>query len=128
MTRFLSIGLTAISICGCVAQPVPVSANSNWTRVSGKQASCVSFAPRHREAVESNVLLTPSFQDLLESQLGAEVPKAPRCWYETPTGDLRLYAGDFCGDGVDAFFEQKNSKWELIKTVELTSTCHPHKW
>ena len=127
MKRLLSIGLTTLTLVGCAAHPLAASPNPNWARVSGERAGCVSYAPRHREAVDINIVLVPAFKEELESQLDAEVPKSPRCWYETPSGGIRLFAGDFCGVGTDAFFEQNDLKWKLSKTNDIWSSCHPTK-
>ena len=125
MRRPLGIGLTGFALFGCAAHPLPTSPNPNWTRVSEDPAGCVSFTPRRREAVDINVILVPAFKEKLESQLGAEVPKIPRCWYETPSGGIRLFAGDFCGVGTDVFFERTESTWKLTKTNEIFASCHP---
>jgi hypothetical protein len=125
MLRLFIVGLVTSTIVGCTAQPQLPSPNLNWTRVSGISAGCVSFAPREREAVDLNILPTPTFEETLEVQLAAEVPKAPRCWYERPSGSVRLFAGDFCGVGIDAFFEQHDSEWKLVKTNDVWTNCRP---
>ena len=125
MERLLSIGLIAFTIAGCAARQLSVSPNPNWTRVSGERAGCASFAPKRREAVDLNIVLAPAFEEMLGSQLGDQIPKAPRCWYETPGGSIRLFAGDFCGAGTDVFFEQKESAWKVVYTNDIWASCHP---
>ena len=127
MKRPLSVGLSIFALVGCAAHPLPASPNPSWTRVSGESAGCVSFAPRKREVVDLNIILTPALEQELTSQLGADIPKAPRCWYETPTGGIRLFAGDFCGFGTDVFFEQEGPAWKLRDTKDLFASCHPTK-
>ena len=127
MTRLLIFWLTSFATIGCAVSPTSPPPNPNWTRVSGERAGCVSFAPRLRESVDMNILLEPEFESALAEQLGTEVPKAPRCWYETPQGDIRLFAGDFCGVGTNSFFEVHESTWRLLKTEDVWTTCRPIK-
>jgi hypothetical protein len=125
MTRVLSLSIAAAIITGCASSPVSVSPNSNWTRVSGEEAGCVSYAPRKREAVDLNIVLKPEFEQTLVAQLDEATRSAPKCWYETPAGTIRLFAGDFCAGGTDAFFEQRDASWKLAKSDMVWITCHP---
>jgi hypothetical protein len=119
--------LLALTIAGCAVPPVEPSPNPNWTRVSGKEAGCVSYGPRHREPVDLNIILKPEFEETLSAQLDAGDRNASKCWYETPSGTIRLFTGDFCGEGTDTFFEQEASVWKLARTVPIFASCHPTK-
>jgi hypothetical protein len=127
MARLLTLFLVTMCITCCAAPPVPSAPNPNWARLSGEHAGCVSYAPRRREAVDVNIVLKPAFEEALVAQLDADARKSHKCWYETPTGAIRLFAGEFCGSGTDAFFEQEASTWKLVRTNVVSSTCHPIK-
>jgi hypothetical protein len=126
MTRLLILTLP-IAIGGCAAAPIEPSPNPNWARVSGEEAGCVSYGPRRREAVDLNIILKPEFEEALSSQLDETDRKAAKCWYETPSGTIRLFTGDFCGGGANNYFEQQASGWKLVGTSLIVATCHPTK-
>jgi hypothetical protein len=127
MTRALSLSFAAIIIAGCASSPMSVPPNSNWTRVSGEEAGCASYAPRKREAVDVNIVLKPEFEETLVAQLDEADRSAPRCWYETPVETIRLFAGDFCAGGTDAFFEQREGGWKLMRSNMAWINCRPIK-
>ena len=111
MVRLLYMACISAIFAGCATPSVGISPNPNWTRVSGEEAKCTSYAPRRDEAVDINIILKPEFERELVAQLDDAERKAPRCWYETPAGAIRLFAGEFCVGGVDAAFEQQGSAW-----------------
>jgi hypothetical protein len=125
VARLLGQACITVAIAGCVVPPIPPSTNPNWTRVSGEEANCISYAPRRHEAVDFNIILEPDFEKALVAQLDAVDPDDPKCWYETPTGAIRLFAGEFCVGGTDAFFEQQASGWKLVKSNMVWTTCRP---
>jgi hypothetical protein len=112
-------------MAGCVVSPVGPSAKSNWTRVSGEEANCISYAPQRDEAVDINIVLEPNFERTLVEQLDEADRNAPRCWYETPAGSIRLFAGEFCVGGTDASFENQASAWKLVSSRPVSMICHP---
>lgn len=114
-------------IGGCAPTPIAPVHDPNWVRISGKEAGCVSYGPRRREKVDRNIKLEPEFEDSLLTQLDGRNRDAGRCWYETPSGALRLFLGDFCGFGESAHFEQQESVWKLVRTDEIFASCHPRK-
>ena len=87
----------------------------------------MSYGPRQREAVDLNILLKPEFEEALSVQLDAADRKASKCWYETPSGTIRLFTGDFCGIGTNIHFEQQGSAWKLVSNESIFATCHPTK-
>lgn len=87
----------------------------------------MSYGPRRREPVDLNILLKPEFEASLSAQLEAAEREAHKCWYETPSGTIRLFTGDFCGYGTDTFFEQQASTWKIASAAPIFATCHPTK-
>ena len=76
------MGLLAFG-CGCVPQPGSESKSQEWYRAS-QVIDCTPYAPNQP------ITLRPDFEaGLIEPN---HFPK-PRCWYETPSGELLLRAG-----------------------------------
>jgi hypothetical protein len=126
MTRVLGLSLASVIMMSCVSAPVSISPNPNWKRVSGEEAGCVSFSSRRRETVDVNIILEPGFERTLVAQLKeADRNAASLCWYETPAGTIRLFAGSFCAGGTDAFFEPRDGAWKLTNTSMVWITCKP---
>jgi len=75
--------------------------------------------------VDLNIVLEPEFERDLVAQLDEADRNAPKCWYETPAGAIRLFAGEFCVGGTDAIFEQWDAKWKLATSNFVTMTCRP---
>ena len=126
MRRLLFLTLP-VAVGGCATAPVEPSPNPNWVRVSGEQAGCVSYSPRRREAVDLNIILKPEFEEALSMQFDEADRKASKCWYETPSGTIRVFTGDFCGGGTNNFFEQQGAIWKFMGTQLSSATCHPTK-
>ena len=87
----------------------------------------MSYAPRRREAVDLNIIPRPEFEQALSAQLDSADRNSSKCWYETPSGTIRLFTGDFCGLGTNSYFEQQASAWKLVSSDPIFSTCHPTK-
>jgi hypothetical protein len=117
--------LVATLISACAVKPPAASPNSNWARVSGERAGCVSYAPRRGEAVDLNIILKPAFEHALLLQLDEADRNALRCWYETPKGSIKLFSGDFCAGGMESLFEEHGDEWKLTGTNLVSITCRP---
>jgi len=123
MRRVTALAVAAISI-GSAALAAEPSQTSLWKRVSAEGLPCVSYSPVDGKPVDLNVRLKPKFEATLLSQLH---PPAERrttyCWYETPTGSLRLWTGGLCGDGTEAHFELGDNVWKLASEWPIYIEC-----
>ena len=122
--------LVAMVISDCVGAPNTAistnpNLNPNWTRASVDVAGCVSYAPRKREAVDLTIVLNPEFEQQLMGQLAESDHQSPRCWYETPEGSIRLFAGDFCAGGIESTFKEQDGVWKLQGTRLVSIACRP---
>jgi hypothetical protein len=115
--------LVATLISACAAKPPAASPNSNWARVSGEKAGCVSYVGRRGEAVDLNIVLKPDFERALLLQLDEADRRAHRCWYETPEGSIKLFSGDFCAGGTESLFETHGAEWKLTETTFVSIAC-----
>jgi len=121
--RLLSFVAATIAIAGCTARPVTKPPSANWKRVSGTEAGCVSYGSNKGEAVDRNVVLTAQFQEQLVAQLDPSDRTEPLCWYETPEGLIRVFAGNWCAGGTQSDFEEKPTGWVLVQSSMVFITC-----
>jgi hypothetical protein len=125
--RVFTVVASVLLTASCVAQPEAPSGNPNWRRVSGVEAGCVAYASRKREPVDRNVIPTSDFANLLLAQIDPADRTGPQCWYETPQGRIRLFAGGWCTGGTQSDFEERSEGWRLVNSGPVIITCKDAK-
>jgi hypothetical protein len=121
--RVLTVVTSVLVTASCVAQPDVPSANPNWRRVSGVEAGCVAYSSREREPVDRNVIPTTDFASRLLAQLDPADRAGTLCWYETPEGRIRLFAGGWCIGGTQSEFEERSEGWRLVNSSLVSIIC-----
>lgn len=126
-----------IAMTGCASAPDTPSSITEWRRVE-RTPGCESFSSHRGRPYDLSIELEPQFEGSLMDQLRQRQPEPaisgmrdlqtwkleqPLCWYETPSGDVLLRAGNMCGFPTEAQFRRTEADWALVRFQQVWIQC-----
>jgi hypothetical protein len=118
----LACTVVAMVVSGCAQAVKTPEYITEWQRVRSVEG-CVSFTSYKGRPADMSINLKPEFAATLLGQLKQQILDPPLCWYELPSGDLLLRAGDFCGAPKEAQFSKEADTWSLSRFQEMYASC-----
>jgi hypothetical protein len=116
----------ACALAACASRYGEPFTSPDWRPVSEVEG-CVTYESHGGEPHDTNIVLLPDLEAALLRQVkfSPDDESRSRCWYLTPTNEIRLDVIAFCVGGTTVTFQKVAADWISGGTNVVTQICEP---